>query len=153
MVYKQVCKNGTLKGGRVRFGVATAKSPLGPFTKYPNSIFESKDSKSAHMEAEDPFIWFQKGFYYAIVRDVVGKFTGDTGALALMVSKNGIDWEPAKHPLVIGSSFAWADGTQSGIAIERPWVNFENGVPKFLYGAIGVDKKRSHTYNVAIPLK
>jgi hypothetical protein len=153
MVYKEVCKNGTLKGGRVRFGVATAKSPLGPFTKHAVSVFESKDSKSSHMEAEDPFIWFQKGFYYAIVRDVVGKFTGDTGALALMVSKNGIDWEPAKHPLVIGSSFAWADGTQSGIAIERPWVYFENGVPKFLYGAIGVDKIRTHTFNVAIPLK
>jgi beta-xylosidase len=153
MVYKQVCKNGTLKGGRVRFGVAKAKSPLGPFVKYPNTIFESKDSTSSHMEAEDPFIWFQKDYYYAIVRDVVGKFTGDTGALALMVSKNGIDWEPAKHPLVIGSSFAWADGTQSGIAIERPWVYFENGVPKFLYGAMGVDKKRSHTFNVAIPLK
>jgi len=153
MVYKQVCKNGTLKGGRVRFGVATAKSPLGPFTKHPNSIFESKDGKSTHMEAEDPFIWFQKGYYYAIVRDVVGKFTGDAGALALMVSKNGIDWEPAKHPLVIGSSFAWTDGTQSGIAIERPWVYFEKGKPKFLYGAIGVDKKRTHTYNVAIPLR
>jgi hypothetical protein len=153
MVYKQVCKNGTLKGGRVRFGVAKAKSPLGPFVKYPNTIFESKDSVSSHMEAEDPFMWFQKGYYYAIVRDVVGKFTGDSGALALMVSKNGIDWEPAKHPLVIGSSFAWADGTQSGIAIERPWVYFENGVPKFLYGAMGVDKKRSHTFNVAIPLK
>jgi len=153
MVYKQVCKNGTLIGGRVRFGVATAKSPLGPFTKYPKPIFESKDTQSAHMEAEDPFIWFQKGYYYAIVRDVVGKFTGDLGALALMVSKNGIDWQPAKHPLVIGSSFAWADGTQSGIAIERPWVYFENGVPKFLYGAMGVDKMRSHTFNVAIPLK
>jgi len=153
MVYKQVCKNSTLKGGRVRFGVAESKSPLGPFIKNPNSIFESKDSKSAHMEAEDPFIWFQKGYYYAIVRDVVGKFTGDSGALALMVSKNGTDWEPAKHPLVIGSSFAWEDGTQSGIAIERPWVYFENGIPKFLYGAMGVDKKRSHTFNVAIPLK
>ncbi len=153
MVYKQVCKNGTLKGGRVRFGVATAKSPQGPFKKYANTIFESKDSKSSHMEAEDPFIWYKKGYYYAIVRDVVGKFTGDLGALALMVSKNGLDWEPAKHPLVIGSSFAWADGTQSGIAIERPWVYFENGEPKFLYGAMGVDKKRSHTFNVAIPLK
>ncbi len=153
MVYKEVCKNGTLRGGRVRFGVATAKSPLGPFTKYPVSVFESKDSKTSHMEAEDPFIWFQKGYYYAIVRDVVGKFSGDTGALVLMVSKNGSDWQPAKHPLVIGSSFAWADGTQSGIAIERPWVYFENGLPKFLYGAMGVDKTRTHTFNVAIPLK
>ena len=84
---------------------------------------------------------------------VVGIFTGDTGALALMFSKNGMDWQPAKHPLVIGSSFAWVDGTQSGIAIERPWVYFENATPKFLYGAMGVDKKPSHTFNVAIPLK
>jgi hypothetical protein len=105
------------------------------------------------MEVEDPFIWFQKGYYYAIVRDVVGKFTGDSGALALMVSKDGIDWQPAKHPLVIGNSFVWANGTQSDIAIERPWLYFENGVPKFLYGAMGVDKKRSQTFNVAIPLK
>jgi hypothetical protein len=42
-------------------------------------------------------------------------------------------------------SVAWADGTQSGIAIERPWVYFENGVPKSLYGAMGVDKNaRTH---------
>jgi len=153
MVYKQVCNNGTLRAGRVRFGVATAKSPLGPFTKKVNPIFEAKDGENSHMVAEDPFIWFQKGYYYAIVRDVVGKFTGDSGALALMVSGNGMDWEPAKHPLVIGSSFLWADGKPSGIAIERPWVYFENGEPKYLYGAMGVDKKRSKTFNVAIPLK
>lgn len=153
MVYKEVCENGTLKGGRVRSGVAEAITPFGPFIKQPDPVFETEDAQIIHMEAEDPFIWFRKGFYYVIVRDVVGKFSGDTGALVLMVSKNGSDWQSANHPLVIGSTFVWNDVKQSGIAIERPWVYFENGVPKFLYGAMGVDKKRTHTFNVAIPLK
>jgi hypothetical protein len=68
--------------------------------------------------------------------DIVGKFIGDEGAFALMVSKNGFDWKPAKLPKAIGSSFLWANGEQSISRLERPTLYFENVVPKYLYGAI-----------------
>lgn len=91
LLYKQVEKTAKISGGRVRFGVAFANSPMGPFKKHEKPIFEIHDGSKEWMVAEDPFVWFQNGAYLAIVRDVVGKFTGDSGAWALMVSKNGTD--------------------------------------------------------------
>jgi len=152
LLYKQVCKNGKINGGQVRFGVAFADSPFGPFIKHHKPIFESSDGAKEWMVAEDPFIWFQKGTYLAIVRDVVGKFTGDSGAFALMLSKNGTDWQPAKHPKVIGSTFLWENNEKSVSKLERPCLYLEKGVPKFLYGATRADKTESMSYNVAVPL-
>jgi predicted GH43/DUF377 family glycosyl hydrolase len=153
LIYKQVCKNGTIKGGKVRCGVAFSNSPLGPFVKYDQPIFEMKEDETEWMLAEDPFVWFQNGRFLCILRDVVGKYTGDEGAFALLVSKNGYDWEPAKHPKVIGSSFKWANGEQSISRLERPALYFEKDVPKYLYGATRANKEQTNSFNVAIPLK
>lgn len=153
LLYKQVGKNGKINGGQVRFGVAFADSPFGPFVKHSTPIFEADDDGKQWMVAEDPFIWFQKGTYLAIVRDVVGKFTGDSGAFALMVSKNGFDWKPAKHPKVIGSTFYWEGGIASISKLERPSLYLENGVPKYLYGATRADQAQTNSFNVAVPLK
>lgn len=152
LLYKQVCKNGKINGGQVRFGVAFANSPFGPFKKHDKPIFEIKDGGKDWMVAEDPFVWFQKGTYLAIVRDVVGKFTGDSGAWALMVSKNGTVWQPAKHPKVVGSTFYWEGGVASESKLERPCLLLENGIPKYLYGATRADKAQTLSYNVAVPL-
>lgn len=152
LLYKQVCKNDEIKGGSVRFGVAFANSPFGPFVKHKKNIFDRNEGGKEWMVAEDPFTWFQDGYFRGIVRDVVGNFTGDRGALALMVSKNGFDWEIAKHPTVIGSNFFWEDGKRSFEHIERPSIYFEKGVPKYLYGATRPDKSQSMSFNVAIPL-
>ena len=152
LLYKQVEKNGSIKGGQVRFGVAFADSPFGPFVKHAKPIFEASDRNKEWMLAEDPFVWFQQGTYMAIVRDVVGKFTGDTGALAMMISQNGYDWQPAKHPKVIGSTFKWEGGIASVSKLERPCLYLENGVPKYLYGATRQDLQETMSFNVAVPL-
>jgi hypothetical protein len=153
LLYKQVCKNGKINGGQVRFGVAFAKSPYGPYSKYHQTIFDARDGAKEWMVAEDPFVWFQQGTYLAIVRDVVGKFTGDSGAFALMISKDGKDWAPAKHPKVIGSTFFWENGTPSLSKLERPCLYLEDGIPKYLYGANRADKEQRLSFNVAVPLK
>jgi hypothetical protein len=153
LLYKQVCKNGRINGGQVRFGVAFADSPFGPFFKHDKPIFEVNDGGKEWMVAEDPFVWFQKGTYLAIVRDVVGKFTGDSGAWALMVSKNGTDWQPARHPKVIGSTFYWEGGIPGASKLERPCLYLEKGIPKYLYGATRADKEQTLSYNVPVPLK
>ena len=152
LLFKAVCKNGKINGGRVRFGVAFAKSAFGPFIKNQDPIFEVKDGDKEWMVAEDPFVWFHKGNYFAAVRDVVGKFTGDSGALALLISKDGTDWHPAQNPLVIGSTFVYENGEKSYTKLERPCIYFENGVPKYLYGATRADKAETSSYNVAVPL-
>ena len=152
LLYKQVNKSDKISGGQVRFGVAFADSPFGPFKKHDKPIFEVNDGGKDWMVAEDPFVWFQDGTYLAIVRDVIGKFTGDEGAWALMVSKNGTDWQPAKHPKVIGSTFYWEGGVAGASKLERPCLYLENGVPKYLYGATRADKQQTMSFNVAVPL-
>ena len=60
MLYKGVqdITNGNMenKNGDVKFGVATADDPLGPFTKQPDLIF-TDPNESSHI-AEDPYVWY-----------------------------------------------------------------------------------------------
>jgi hypothetical protein len=151
LVYKQVCKNGTYRGGRVSYGVAFAKSPLGPFQKQNKLLFQTPGSEKNWMVAEDPFITFQNNRFYALTRDVVGLFTGDAGAITLFTSKDALDWKPAPSPKVLSSKIFWENGQQTDDHLERPFLYFEKGVPKFLFGAMGINK-REHACNVAIPL-
>ncbi|MCG6190499.1 glycoside hydrolase family protein [Maribellus maritimus] len=143
-------------GKKVRFMVAFANNPLGPFKKHSEPIFELKGTENIHMVAEDPYVWHQYNKYYAIVRDVVGTYTGDAGALALMKSENGYDWKPTKHPLVLRSRFEWENGEKSTAQLERPQLLIENGIPRSLYGALSLTVDgvyRDHSCNVRIPLK
>jgi hypothetical protein len=151
LIYKQVAKNGTFKGGKVRFGVAFAKSLLGPYEKCPTPVFEASEGGKSRMIAEDPFIWNYNGTNYAIVTDVVGLFTNKEAALALLKSKDGIHWEPTKYPKAVPHRLKFEGSIVSDDKLERPCVYFEKGVPRFLFGAHGVNK-RTYSVNVAVPL-
>jgi hypothetical protein len=159
MLYKGVCKNGTIHGGKVRFSVAFADSPAGPFRKTYELIFQPKDPK-AGMVAEDPFLWYDKKLdkYYAITRDVIGQFTGEVGGLALLQSVDAIHWVAVKHPKVVPTNLKWADGTvfdKDASHIERPFLYFDkSGRPVLLFGAMGEKHngiEREHSFNVRIP--
>ena len=155
LVYKQVAKKtGVLRGGKVRFGVAFSKSMLGPFIKHPEPIFQAKqkDNENVWMMAEDPFLWSSKGKIYAIVTDVIGAFTNKKAALALLNSKDGVNWEPTNNPQVVPYNINFSNGSKSDDKLERPWIYFDNGKPKVLFGALGINK-RSYSVNVAIKLK
>ncbi len=160
--WKQVNMNNTneshnvSKGDRVRYMVAFAENPLGPFKKHHETIFELKGSDEAHMIAEDPFVWSQNKKYYALVTDIKGLFTGDNGAIALMESENGIDWKKSKYPLVVPSKILKKDGTRTEYKIERPQLLIENNKPTYLFGALGITIDgihRGHACNLRIPLK
>lgn len=161
MLYKAVCKNGTLQGGRVRFSVAFADTPEGPFTKTNRLVFQPENPE-ARMVAEDPYIWYdgKSDRYYAIVRDVVRQYTGsESGGLALMESTDALDWKPVAHPKVLPPVLKFSDGleydTRKSGGIERPFLyRDEDGVPQLLFGAFGVDKngvRREHSFNARIP--
>ncbi|WP_430933359.1 glycoside hydrolase family protein [Saccharicrinis sp. 156] len=143
------------KGSRVRYMVAFADNPLGPFKKHDETIFEMPGSEDEHMIAEDPYVWSQDGKYYAIVCDIKGIFTGDKGAFALMESGNGYDWNQAKHPLVLPSRVLKDNGTRTEYKLERPQLLVEDGVPTFLFGALGItvnNVHRGHACNLRVPL-
>lgn len=154
LMYKQVEKNGTYRAGKVRIGVAFSKSLTGPFKKHPNPIFEDKAATGARpwMLAEDPFIWNYKGINYAVVRDASGRFTGIEGAITMFRSANGYDWTPTKYLLVIPGAIYTEKGLQLDDRLERPWILAEKGVPVYLFGAMGINK-REHSMNIAVPLK
>lgn len=109
------------------------------------------------MLAEDPYIWFSKKYgnrYYAVARDVVGKFTGSSGGLALFQSEDGLHWKAAPQPKVLANRFTWADGTPSITNVERPALLFAGEEPIALFGATDGYKKNGRiSCNVQIPLK
>ena len=162
LIYKAVeYVEGKTMGGRVRYGAALADRPAGPYTKRPGHVFEARgddagggDAKT-WMLAEDPFVWFSARYgrrYYAVARDVVGRFTGSAGGLALFESGDGLDWRPAVHPVVLGNRFRWADGRWSEKNVERPALLIgDDGTPVALFGASGGYLKQA-SYNVRIPL-
>jgi predicted GH43/DUF377 family glycosyl hydrolase len=154
LVYKQVEKNGTIQGGKVRFGVSFANNPLGPFTKHNEPVFEAanKNRDSVWMVAEDPYLWCYKGSFYAIVTDVVGYFTNRQAALALLTSKDAIHWQPTPYPKVVPPRLKFEDGTEADDKLERPCLYTEKGLPVLLFGAMGRNK-RAWSVNVAVPLK
>jgi len=159
VIYKAVqYVAGKEMGGNVRYGAALADNPEGPYVKKTGHIFEAeKDDGKTWMFAEDPFIWYSARYgnrYWAVARDVVGKFSGASGGIALFESVDGLNWKAAAHPKVLGTTFTWADGTASTSHIERPALLFTDEVPTALFGAAnGHPKDGGVSFNVHIPLK
>lgn len=150
MVYKAVSNRDPLPfGGPVTHVAAIADGPMGPFKKQSAPVFHKEGAKFA---AEDPFIWTQKGQYFALVKDMGGFFTSAGRSLALFESKNGLNWDLSSNPLVSKTEFQWEDGIIEDLhALERPQLWIENGILKvFLCAAQTKDQKS--TFNVQIPL-
>jgi hypothetical protein len=160
LIYKAVrIAAGKVMGGNVRHGAALADTPEGPYTKVIGRIFEADDADAGKhwMLAEDPFIWFSRRYgnrYYAVARDVVGKFSGSEGGIALFESPDGLNWKSSSHSKVLGSQYPWADGSLSITRLERPAILFDGETPVALFGAAdgyGVEGRISS--NIQFPLQ
>ncbi|MBI5692101.1 MAG: glycoside hydrolase family protein [Verrucomicrobia bacterium] len=160
LIYKAVqIIEGKIFGGNVRYGAALADHPEGPYRKVPGRIFEAEGAEAQKhwMLAEDPFVWFSERYgqrYYAVARDVVGQFTGAKGGIALFHSADGLHWQPAPQPKVLGLGFSWADGTAHPSQFERPALLLEDGEPIALFGATdGYLREGKISSNVHLPLR
>ncbi len=156
LIYKAVqVEAGKPMGGKVRYGAAIAETPEGPYIKQPGNIFEAEPGAKHWMLAEDPYVWFSESHgqrYYAVTRDVIGKFSGESGGLCLFESKDGLRWNPARHTKVLGLQYALSDGSKAS-KVERPALLMENGEPIYLFGAVnGYPPRGKTSSNVAIPL-
>ncbi|MGQ7871100.1 glycoside hydrolase family protein [Sunxiuqinia sp. sy24] len=129
---------------------ATSPNPDGPFVISEKPILTEK-------EAEDPFLWFQNGKYYAVLDDQRGLYTGSHG-LALFSSADGQVWDVAKTPNVMKPVLIWEDGSRSKLRfLERPqiWLD-KNGNPAMLFCAAMLKESKDSInlpFNVHIPIK
>jgi hypothetical protein len=146
IIYKGVSPGPLPFGGVVTHGAALSDRPEGPFKKTSHKIFIKDSVKFA---AEDPYIWYQQGKYWAIVKDMQGVFTHRGTSLALFESPDGFDWKVAIHTLVSTTQIPWTTGLKKVQKLERPQLWFKDGQPAVLFCAVydGDDN-----YNVAIPL-
>ena len=170
LMYKGVGNGEMPFGGKVLHGVAFSNSPVGPFVKSPNPIFQKEGVK---FPAEDPFAWYQDHKYWAIVKDMhsvfiespkdpvlnkinthpdsLSKAFENKVSLVLFESSNGTDWKLAKKPLVSKSKLNWEDGSVQQVQLlDRPQLYIEKGKPKVLLCAVKVSE--DETFNVTIPL-
>lgn len=155
MVYKAVGKKKEgIFGGPVVHLCAMSDSPIGPFLKIEKPIFTMKDYP---FPAEDPYIWYQEGYYYAIVKDMHGAFTKAGRSLALFYSRNGMDWMPTKNTLVSVPEIHWNDGGVTKLQhLERPQLLIEYGRPTMLFLAADTMSdytKEGCSFNVHIKIK
>ena len=152
MMYKAVSDGPLPKGGAVICGIAIAEHPEGPFVKQPQPVMVNPENE---WSVEDPFLWYQKDRFYALVKDFQGYFTGhEDGSVALFESENGVNWNPAEQPLAFDKTITWiGKGKTKMQSLERPQLLLEDGRPVVLYCAAEEGPEAETSFNVAIPLR
>ena len=139
-------------------GVAIGKSPSGPFRALDRFVFDVRMRDGRLASAEDPFVWHdaKRRRFYAIVKDFSGRMTGGKPALALLTSTDGLDWKPARNPLVSPKQLRFESGPVLAVRnLERPQLVFdEQGDPIALCCACIVGPAyKGPAFNVQIPLR
>ncbi|WP_157474018.1 glycoside hydrolase family protein [Flavihumibacter petaseus] len=149
--------------GHMTFWMAVADRPDGPFTTVSNVL------AGADLACEDPTLWYDAGRkrFYAVAKyySNAGKLAPQFGALVLITSINGRDWQPAHHSLVSLRQLRCKNGQMIPLArLERPFIYLdEAGWPKALFAAAAVDdpgkgdpekvRPGNNTFIVQIPLQ
>jgi len=149
--------------GNMTFWMAKSDKPDGPFTMV-GEVFTS-----AEMACEDPCMWYDKKRkrFYAAVKYYSNskKLVPQFGALALITSVDGLNWQAAAHPLISLREMKMKDGKKTELAhLERPFVvTDEKGQPLALFAAASVQESSKgdadhpsfeyNTFNVCFLLK
>jgi len=157
LIYKGVSEGPLPFGGKVRWRVATADHPTGPFRKHPEVLF---DHPTAKFPADDSYIWQQDGRFYAVVKDQGGYYAdyGEGKALLLFQSGDGLRYEPVAEPMLSRFELTWTDGTvdRDLVRVDEPQVLVEDGRPTVLYLSIRSchdgERPEELSYKVQLPI-
>ncbi|MCK6488713.1 MAG: glycoside hydrolase family protein [Planctomycetes bacterium] len=139
----------------LRIGLATAPTPLGPFTRAGDRpVLDLPDGN----HVEDPFVWWDGTRYRMIAKDMTGGITGERHAGAHLVSSDGRTWTVGAPARAYSRQVDWDDGSSSRLGcLERPYLLFDaDGRPSHLLGATadgpGGFDHASETWNAVLPL-
>lgn len=138
--YYMIYKSRKPNVGNMTMWMAKSDAPDLPF-KLMSQVFTEPN-----MSCEDPFLWYdkkRKRFYAAVKYYSNSKFlVPQFGALALITSENGIDWQPGKYPLISLRQLKLINKPMMELAhLERPFIMFDNnGDPQTLCVAAAILK-------------
>jgi len=140
-------------------GITKAPKPEGPYERISDEPIFKFENPDFHVE--DPFIWYEKGTFHALIKDDFknnsGGITGERGAGIYTTSMDCINWEISKHPKAYSKKVLWDDGTVTEQqCLERPNLLFQDGVPTHLFLATGRGNEPyvfDESWNMVIPLK
>jgi hypothetical protein len=141
-------------------GVAIGDSPTGPFVTQDEIMFDVKMEDGRTVSTEDPYVWYHPGHerFYAVAKDFPGRISGEKYGLALLQSKDGIQWTAAERPKFMDRAVPLKDGQIiKPDRLERPQLLIdERGTPTVFYGACSIEpanqKVTGGTFNVQIAL-
>ena len=142
-------------------GVAIGDSPTGPFVTTDNFVFDVINEAGKIASGEDPFVWFHPNHkkFYVILKDFTGRITGGDPGLAILESKDGIDWQVPANPFFMKKEIILKSGEHvKANRLERPQLLIdESGNPQVLYSAAALinvnDRRDGSSFNVHIPLQ
>lgn len=150
------------KGWRGVHGVAIGDTPSGPFVAQDDFVFDVRNEDGTIASAEDPFVWYDRRHnqFYALIKDFSGKITGSEPGLAILSSKDGLDWKiPENGTLAIRKEITFTNGDRVKVNnLERPQLLLDGeDRPLVLYAACSVEpvgnKRDGTTFNVHIPFR
>jgi len=133
--YESQPKGVPIRGNR-KYGLAIASRPEGPYLKVKENPVIDFSGKGDNRQLEDAFVWFEKGRYHLVARDM-GFFDHSLGLL--FESQDGLRWsdpEIAYHALshYVQEAPGPAHLKRQG-RLERPQLLMNDGVPTHLFGA------------------
>ena len=143
-------------------GVAIGDSPTGPFIAQDDFIFDIRNEDGTIASAEDPYVWYNRKHerFYAIIKDFSGRITGTEPGLAILYSRDGMDWRvPENGRCIIHKNVVLKNGDTIHVNnLERPQLLLdESGHPRVLYAACSIEpvgqKRDGTTFNIHIPLR
>lgn len=126
---------GPVRGNR-KYGVATAETIEGPYTKYKGNPVLDFSSRPGNAQLEDAFVWFENGMYKMIARDM-GFFNHEYGLY--LESKDGLKWSEPTIAYKELKAYVTEPTPPSYLKkygrFERPQILFREGKPAYLFTA------------------
>ena len=141
-------------------GVATADSPIGPFTASDRFVFDIHNDDGTIASGEDPYVWYNnvQERFYAVLKDFSGKITEGEPGLALLESIDGIKWSKPANPFFMKKEIILQNGSSIKVnRLERPQLLInDKGDPEVIFCACSIvninPRQDGHSFNVHIPL-
>ncbi|MFV0322442.1 MAG: glycoside hydrolase family protein [Alphaproteobacteria bacterium] len=142
-------------------GVAIGDTPTGPFTPLDQFVFKILNEDGTFASAEDPYVWYHPKHekFYAVIKDFTGKFTEGKPGLAILESKDGLEWTKPAEPFFMKKEITLKTGEVIPMdRLERPQILIdEDGNPQVLYAAGAINnvniRQDGSSFNIQIPLK
>ncbi|WP_417444556.1 glycoside hydrolase family protein [Joostella sp.] len=142
-------------------GYAISDNPDGPFEQSDKIVFKYTDAEGKIASAEDPYVWYSPSeeIFYAVFKDFTGAITKSRPGLAILKSKDGIEWENDQNKLFSPLEVTLQTGEVVKVSrLERPQLLIdEKGIPIAMYAACALEnlnkKNDGSSFNIQIPIE